>query len=156
MLSYREGMHATYWKAFITYMGDQYPQYEFGKVSKESYQVVPPTGLKGQAKIAVGLNRRPEESIRVDVTLTSKQPSVAGEWYRALEVEKTRIEAEVGISDGIWDWDERPGKSESHIIFRKAIRLDGPRLVQYKWLAEGAHGFHEAFDRRILALSRES
>jgi hypothetical protein len=156
MLSNREEMHADYWKDFIRYMGHQHPQYEFGKVSKESYQVVPPTSLKGQAKIAVGLNRRPEESIRVDVTLTSKNSKVAEEWYLALEADRTHIEAEVGISDGIWEWEERPGKPESHIIFRKDISLDGPRLAQYKWLAEAAHGFHEAFDKRILTLSSES
>jgi hypothetical protein len=97
-------------------------------------------------RIAAGTNGRPEESIRVDVTLTN-----APEWFNQLRAEPKAIEAEFGITDGRWEWEERTGKAESHIL-RKQLRLDGSRTPQYQWLAKGVHKFHKVFGPRICAL----
>jgi hypothetical protein len=143
----REEMNRSYWEGFIRYMSQHYPQYQFGSPSKESYQIVPPW-LRTGTRIAAGKNRKPEESIRVDVTLTN----TPAEWFHQLSSERKAIEAQVGITDGRWEWDERPGKAEFHIIFRKQLRLDGGRATQYQWLADAVHRFHEVFGPRVSAL----
>lgn len=144
MSDYREEMNQSYWEGFIRFMAEHFPNYRFGNASKEPYQVVPPV-LRPGVQIAAGMNRKGGESIRVDVTLTNTPP----EWFNRLRDERKAIEAEVGITDGRWEWEERAGKAEFHIILRKAAGLDGPRTPQYQWLAEGVHRFHEVFGPRI-------
>jgi hypothetical protein len=80
-----------------------------------------------------------------DVTLTNTQP----EWFNRLRAERKTIEAEVGVTDGRWEWDDRAGKPEAHIILKKSARLDGARRPQYEWLAESVHKFHEVFGPRV-------
>jgi hypothetical protein len=84
---------------------------------------------------------QPEESIRVDVTLTN----TPREWFAELRSNRKRIEAEIGITDGRWEWEERPGKAESHIILRKFVRLDDSPKNQYRWLGEAIDKFHQVF-----------
>src|SRR5688572_4461952 len=140
MSNYRQEMNQGYWEGFIRYMAEHFPNYRFGKVSKESYQVVPPV-LGPGVQMAVGMNRKPDESIRVDVTLTNAPE----EWSAQLWQEAEAIKKEVGITDGHWEWSPRPGKAETHIILRKNLRLDSARKPQYEWLAEAAVKFHEVF-----------
>jgi hypothetical protein len=102
----REEMTQSYWQGFITSMAERYLQYQFGSPSKESYQVAPPK-LNGGTRTAAGMNRRPGESIRVDITLTNAPP----EWFRQLQDERKRIEAEVRITDGRWEWEEATWQS---------------------------------------------
>lgn len=144
MSDYREEMQISYWEGFISFMQEHYPEYRHLKPSKEPYQVVPPS-LNTGVRIAAGMNRKREESIRVDVTLT-KTPK---EWFDKLRAERKVMEAEVGISDGRWEWDQRSGKPESHIILRKPVQLDGARKEQYGWLAEAVDKFHKVFGPRI-------
>jgi hypothetical protein len=99
MSNYREEMNQAYWEGFIRYMADHFPNYSFRKASKESYQVVPPVLRRG-VQIAVGMNRKPEESIRVDITLTNAPEEWSSQLWRQAEA----IEKEVGITDGRWEW----------------------------------------------------
>ena len=147
MSDYREEMNQSYWQGFIRFMADEYPAYSFGIPSKQSFQVVPPI-LRPGVQIAVGMNRREGESIRVDVSLTNTPE----EWYVELVRQAAEIKREVGITDGHWEWPPRPGKAESHIILKKPVRLDGPRREQYRWLGEGADRFHREFGPRVLLL----
>jgi hypothetical protein len=147
MSDYREEMHIGYWEGFIRFMQEHYPEYRFGKPSKESYQILPPS-LNAGVQIAAGRNLKPEESIRVDVTLTNTPE----EWFRQLKAQRRAIEVEVGISDGHWEWEERPGKAERHIILRTPFRLDGARREQYEWLAEGVDKFSKVFGPRLSSL----
>jgi len=147
MSDYREGMNQAYWEGFIRFMAEEYPEFTFGAPSKESYQVVPPI-LRPGVQIAVGMNRKDGESIRVDVTLTNTPP----EWYDQLLRQAEEIRREVGIANGHWEWPPRPDKAEQHIILRRPVRLDGARRPQYEWLGEAAHRFHEVFRPRVAAL----
>jgi hypothetical protein len=98
--------------------------------------------LNTGVKIAAGINRKPQESIRVDVTLTNTPK----EWFGKLRAERKTIEAEIG---NVLDWEERSGKAECHIILRNPVQLDGPRGEQYRWLAEAVDKFHKVFGPRI-------
>jgi hypothetical protein len=143
---YRKDMNESYWQGFIRHMAEHHPQYQFGSPSKERYQIVPPS-LNTGVRIAAAIHRKREEWIHVDVTLTNTPP----EWFERLYAERKRIEAEVGITDGRWEWEERAGKAESHIILKKTVRLDGARTPQYEWLADTVHKFHHVFGPRIAS-----
>ena len=144
MSDYREEMNQAYWEGLIRYMAEHFAYFRFGKASKESYQVVPPV-LRPGVQIAVGMNRKQDESIRVDITLTNTPE----EWSEQLWRQAGEIKKEVGIADGHWEWAPRPGKAETHIILRKNVRLDGARKPQYEWLAGAAVRFHEVFGPRV-------
>lgn len=148
MGEYREEMNQGYWEGFIRYMNEHFPNYRFNKPSKQGYQVVPPVLLTG-VQIAVGMNRMPVESIRVDVTLTNTPE----EWATQLWSQSEAIENEVAIADGTWEWKPRPGKAETHIILRKHVSLDGAREPQYAWLAKAAVRFHEVFGPRVATFT---
>jgi hypothetical protein len=145
---YREQMNQAYWDGFVRFMTVEHPEYSFGSVSKQGWLVVPPL-LRPGVQIAVGMNRKDGESIRVDVTLTNTPP----EWYDQLLRDAQEIKREVGITDAHWEWPPRPGKAESHIILRKPVRFDGARRPQYEWLGEAAHRFHLVFGPRVAALT---
>lgn len=140
MSDYREEWQLSFWEGFIR----EHPELRLGRPSRQPYQVVPPS-LNTGVKIAAGMNRKREESIRVDVTLTNTPE----EWFDKLRAERKTIEAEVGISDGRWEWDKRDGKAESHIILRKSVQLDGARKELYTWLAKAVDKFHKVFGPRI-------
>lgn len=123
MSDYREEMNQSYWEGFIQYMAEHFRQYTLGNPSKEAYQVAPPV-LRPGVQIAAGMNRKGEESIRVHVTMTNTPK----EWFTQLQTNRKVIDAEVGISDGRWEWEERQGKAEFHIILRKSACLDGAEL----------------------------
>jgi hypothetical protein len=144
MADYREVMHMSFWEG----LKREHPELNLGQPSKREYQVVPPVLNKG-AQIAMGMNRKPEESIRVDVTLTNTPE----EWFNRLRAESKTIQAEVAISDGAWEWEPREDKPEAHIILRKYVRLDGPRREQYEWLVAAVVRFHQVFGRRISSFN---
>lgn len=140
MTDYREEWHTSFWEG----LQRAYPELSLHRPSKREYQVVPPVLNKG-VQIAMGMNRKQEESIRVDVTLTNTPE----EWFNELQAQRETIEADVAISDGDWEWPPRDGKAEKHIILRKRLQLDGPRREMYDWLVAGATRFHEVFGPRI-------
>jgi hypothetical protein len=148
MSDYREEMNQAYWEGFIRFMATEYPHFRFGTASKESYQIVPPV-LRSGVQIAVGMNRKDGESIRVDMTLTN----TPAEWHDQLLRQADEIQREVAIADGHWEWPPRVSKAEQHIILRKPVKLDGARRPQYEWLGEAAHRFHEVFRPRVAALT---
>lgn len=147
MSDYREEANRSYWEGFIRYMAEHFPLYQFGIPSKDRYQIVPPS-LNTGVRIAAAMHRKREEWIHVDVTLTNTSP----EWFQQLYSARKTIEAAVGIIDGRWEWDPRTGKPEDHIILKKSVSLDGARIPQHQWLAEGVDKFHKVFGPKISVL----
>lgn len=111
---YREEMNMGYWEGFIKYMEQHYPDYRFGNPSRDHTRLCR-LRCDPEFRLRPGMNTKGEESIRVDVTLTNTPK----EWFTQLQAKRKTIEAEIGINDGRWEWDERPGKAEFHIILRK-------------------------------------
>jgi Domain of unknown function (DUF4268) len=154
MSSSKQQIHLKYWQGFIEYMKRHYPRYEQRAPSKEPYQIVPPTWFNDQIRIAAGINRGEQNSMRVDLTLISKPKEAAKEWYRRLHADRAAIQREVDVRDGAkWEWNERPDDPESHIILRKHAPPEEKYWEeQYKWLAETVDRFHKAFGSRIDTL----
>lgn len=57
MSSTRQQLHMKYWQGFLEYMGRHLRHYEQRALSKEPYQIVPPTWFNDRFRIAAGITR---------------------------------------------------------------------------------------------------
>lgn len=157
-MTLQEQEYQKFWRGFIVYMEEHYPQYTQRSPSKNNRQIIPPDWFRGNVRIAAGINRPKENVMQVDVTLNSDiSKALTKQWYRRLRAEKEIIEKVMGREEGArWDWKERADEPESHIIyFKYAPPEERHWSEQYAWLAEKVHRFHEIFESRIEALHSE-
>jgi hypothetical protein len=154
----KQQLHLKYWQGFIDYMTRHYPEYQHRAPSKESYQIVPPTRVGDRIRIAAGITRGEQNTMRVDLTLINERRDLAKQWFKQLANERSSIVRDVNISDGAkWEWNERPEDPESHIILKKYAPPEERNWEeQYAWMAEGIDRFHQVFGPRIDALSSSS
>jgi hypothetical protein len=109
MSTTKQQLHLKYWKGFIEYMKRHYPQYEHRAPSKESYQIVPPTWVGDRIRIAAGITRGEQNTMRVDLTLINAQRDLAKQWFKRLAGDQSAIVREVNIRDGAkWELERTP------------------------------------------------